>query len=69
MPIYEYQCTACCHSFESLVLKASDPAPECPECQCEKVTKLMSAGTIRPQGVATGSGGFSPPPCRPSSGG
>jgi hypothetical protein len=26
----------------------------------------MSAGCVRPQGIPTGSGGFKPPPCKPS---
>ena len=66
MPIYEYQCKGCCHRFEHLTFSASEPAPACPECQCTDVEKLMSAGAIRPQGVPSGSGGFAPPPCRPS---
>jgi putative FmdB family regulatory protein len=69
MPIYEYQCTACCHTFESLQLKSSDPDPECPACNCHKVTKLMSAGAIRPGGIPSGSGGFKAPACKPAAGG
>ena len=42
MPIYEYQCKACCHCFEELMMSASDPAPVCPECDCKDVEKLMS---------------------------
>jgi putative FmdB family regulatory protein len=37
MPIYEYQCKACCHCFEELVLSSNDPSPKCPECQCGDV--------------------------------
>jgi hypothetical protein len=33
------------------------------------VEKLMSAGAVRPHGIPTGSGGFQPPPCKPSAGG
>jgi putative FmdB family regulatory protein len=55
MPIYEYQCKACCHCFEELVLSSNDPSPKCPECQCG----------VRPQGIATGSGGFDAPACKP----
>ena len=66
MPIYEYQCKACCHCFEELVLSSNDPDPKCPECQCGDVEKLMSAGCVRPQGIATGSGGFNGPACKPS---
>jgi putative FmdB family regulatory protein len=66
MPIYEYQCKACCHCFEELTLSASDPAPKCPECACADVEKLMSAGCIRAQGIPSGSGGFTAPSCKPS---
>ena len=66
MPIYEYQCNACCHNFESLCLSADDADPNCPQCQCADVTKLMSAGAIRAQGITAGSGGFSGPACKPS---
>jgi putative FmdB family regulatory protein len=66
MPIYEYQCKGCCTCFEELVLSSSDPAPKCPECQCADVEKLMSAACVRAQGIATGSGGFSAPSCKPS---
>ncbi|MFH1985136.1 MAG: zinc ribbon domain-containing protein [Pseudomonadota bacterium] len=69
MPIYEYQCSACCHTFEALMLRASEPDPECPACHCHKVTKLMSAGAFRPNGIPTGSGGFKGPACKPAAGG
>ena len=66
MPIYEYQCKGCCHKFEYLHFKADEPAPNCPECNCADVDRLLSAGAIRAQGIPTGSGGFQPPPCKPS---
>ena len=66
MPIYEYPCNGCCECFEELVFKSSDPPPKCPHCDCDDVTKLMSAGCVRPQGIASGSGGFDAPACRPS---
>jgi len=66
MPIYEYQCKACCHCFEELTLSANDPPPKCPDCECADVEKLMSAGCFRPAGIATGSGGFTAPSCKPS---
>jgi len=50
MPIYEYQCKACCHCFEELTLSANDPPPKCPDCECADVEKLMSAGCFRPRG-------------------
>ncbi len=68
MPIYEYQCKACCHTFEHLALSAGDPTPECPACRCADVVKLMSAGAVRPHGIPSGSGGFNPPACKPTGG-
>ena len=66
MPIYEYQCKACCHCFETLMMSSNDPDPKCPECHCADVEKLMSAGCIRAQGNPSGSGGFDVPACKPS---
>lgn len=68
MPIYEYVCAKCDHCFEYLVFSTEDPAPECPQCHDKKVKKLMSAGCVRPKGIATGSGGFKQPSCTPSGG-
>lgn len=68
MPIYEYHCKACDHDFEDLVLGFDDPAPQCPKCNTEEVQKLMSAGSFRPYGIPTGSGGFKPPACGPAAG-
>ena len=68
MPIYEYQCKNCCHCFEELFLSASDPDPKCPKCQCDDVEKLMSAGSVRPRGIPSGTGGFQAPACQPSGG-
>jgi len=66
MPIYEYQCKACCHCFEELMLSTNDSPPKCPECQCADVERLMSASCIRAKGIPSGSGGFSAPNCKPS---
>ncbi|MGD8844532.1 MAG: zinc ribbon domain-containing protein [Desulfobacteraceae bacterium] len=69
MPIYEYRCTSCNCEFEHLSLSSQDAAPKCPTCCTTKVQRLLSAGAIRPQGVPSGSGGFTPPNCKPSGGG
>ena len=66
MPIYEYQCQACCHYFEALTLSVGESAPVCPTCDCPDVEKLMSASFVRPKGIPTGSGGFKEPSCKPS---
>ncbi|MGD8703799.1 MAG: zinc ribbon domain-containing protein [Desulfosarcina sp.] len=69
MPIFEYQCKACCRHFEQLVFTSDTDPPACPACGCGDVQKLISAGAVRPNGIPSGSGGFQPPPCKPSAGG
>src|ERR1700733_10567895 len=45
MPIYEYQCAQCRHSFEYLVLRTSSPA-ECPHCKSTDLEQLISACAV-----------------------
>ena len=40
MPLYEYTCRKCNHSFETLVF--GDEKVECPKCQTVKVERLLS---------------------------
>jgi putative FmdB family regulatory protein len=40
MPLYEYTCQKCEHSFEELVFGGESVA--CPECQSEHVERLIS---------------------------
>ena len=42
MPIYEYRCTACQHTFEVMQKFSDPPVKKCPECK-GKVEKLLSA--------------------------
>ena len=44
MPIFEYVCAACSHSFETIVL-GSD-APECPSCRSRELTKRLSVFAV-----------------------
>lgn len=69
MPIFEYRCNTCGHQFEQLVFSSDTVLPVCPECAAADVQKLMSAGAVRPNGIPTGSGGFTPPKCKTSAGG
>ncbi|MCW7753592.1 zinc ribbon domain-containing protein [Desulfobotulus sp. H1] len=62
MPIYEFSCTKCSHTFE-LLMGLKDPVPRCPACGYEKTKRLMSCGAIRPDGIPKGSGGFHAPSC------
>ncbi len=50
MPIYEYRCEKCGHSFE-LLQKISAPTPEaCPECGAAAVSRLISPVAFRLKG-------------------
>lgn len=40
MPLYEYQCQKCDHTFEKLV--QGNELPHCPECQSPKLERLLS---------------------------
>ena len=42
MPIYEYRCTACQHTFEVMQRFSDPPVKKCPKCK-GKVEKLLSA--------------------------
>ena len=53
MPLYEYSCEQCEHTFEALVFDGD--TVECPECAATRVTKLLSV-PAKPQ-----SGGSSLP--------
>jgi putative FmdB family regulatory protein len=64
MPLYEYSCTKCEHTFEALVFDGE--AVACPECQTDRVERLLSV-PARPQtgGQSLPMGGCDPslPPC------
>jgi putative FmdB family regulatory protein len=50
MPIYEYACDACEHSFE-LIQRMGAPAPDaCPACGEAQVRKLVSATAFHLKG-------------------
>lgn len=43
MPIYEYACGACGHTFEMLQPMGAAPPADCPDCGAHQVRKLVSA--------------------------
>lgn len=45
MPIFEYQCRACGHQFEQLMLPKS-PAAECPSCGKSDLEQLISLVSV-----------------------
>lgn|SRR3989338_8694153 len=51
MPIYEYECQACGHTFDRLQ-KVSDPALKiCPKCNKSSLNKLISAAGFQLKGT------------------
>jgi putative FmdB family regulatory protein len=44
MPMYEYTCTDCAHTFETLVL--GQEQPECPQCASRHLQRLMSIPSV-----------------------
>ena len=51
MPLYEYQCEPCDHTFETLI-RGNGDVPHCPKCGSVKVAKLLSV----PAAAQTGHG-------------
>jgi len=58
MPIYEYRCEPCDHTFETLVRRPTD-TPHCPQCGGITLTKQFSV----PAAAHTGAAGASLPVC------
>ena len=50
MPIYEYQCEGCGHSFEALQKISDAPLLHCPACGAAHLKKLVSAASFRLKG-------------------
>lgn len=51
MPIFEYKCQDCNHTFEKLVPRSEFPV-ECPACQSDKVEKQLSVFAAGASGSA-----------------
>ena len=50
MPIYEYACKQCGHTFDALQKMSDDPLRDCPECGQPELRKLVSAPNFRLKG-------------------
>jgi len=44
MPIFEYRCEQCGHSFEAILL--GDQKPECPKCHTAKLEQQLSTFAV-----------------------
>ncbi len=51
MPIYEYECAACSHEFETIQKFSDDPLTVCPECSEPKLAKKISAAAFHLKGT------------------
>lgn len=49
MPIFEYSCKGCGHTFEMLVMKATVPA--CPKCATVELERLVSLPAVKSEGT------------------
>lgn len=64
MPLYEYACEKCSHEFEALVF--GDEQVACPECDSERIRRLLSVpglAQVAPSGGGGACGNPSLPPC------
>ncbi|MBI5494733.1 MAG: zinc ribbon domain-containing protein [Deltaproteobacteria bacterium] len=58
MPIYEYACQACGHTFEELIRRKSDEEDlKCGGCGATAITRLMSASAVLGGGCGGSDGG------------
>jgi putative FmdB family regulatory protein len=55
MPIYEYECQACGHTFEEWQKMSDRPVRVCPKCKARKVQKLISHTSFQLKGGGWGS--------------
>ncbi|MEO0561040.1 MAG: zinc ribbon domain-containing protein [Chloroflexota bacterium] len=55
MPRYDYQCDTCGHMFEARH-GFDDPAPACPACEAETVSKRITSAPTFARGVLTPAG-------------
>ena len=68
MPIYEYRCMNCDKEFEYLIF-GDNCAVACPECNKEKVERLMSACSFKSSGSDYSSASTSSSSCASCSSG
>ena len=51
MPIYEYECSACSHQFETMRKVSDEPLTKCPVCGKDGLQKLISKVAFRLKGT------------------
>ncbi len=66
MPLFEYMCVRCGHTFEQLVRSSSTQEVTCPRCKGTRVQKQMSSFAVR--GAQSRGTGTSAAACAPGGG-
>ena len=51
MPIYEYQCSGCHHTFDLIQKMSDEPIKLCPNCSKETAVRLVSAAGFQLKGT------------------
>jgi putative FmdB family regulatory protein len=60
--MYDYKCDGCGHRFERNQRMADPPITVCPECNAEKVRKVLTTGGVMIGGTSRGAAS-APSPC------
>lgn len=61
MPIYEYQCQACGHQFETTQRITESPLTDCPACSRPRLERLISATSFLLKGSGWYKDGYGSP--------
>lgn len=64
MPIYEYQCKACGHTFDTIQTFSEEPLTDCPVCKEPALKKLVSAAAFHLKGSGWYVTDFKNPPAK-----
>lgn len=67
MPIYEYQCKACGHTFDTIQSFSEEALTDCPVCKEPALKKLISASAFHLKGSGWYVTDFKNPPAKADS--
>jgi putative FmdB family regulatory protein len=59
MPIYDYECQKCNHTWDAIESFSAPPNPPCPQCRSKKTHRLISAAAFHLKGGGWYSSGYS----------
>lgn len=46
MPLFDYRCQVCGHTFEAYVRSQDPPPSQCPECHAARLERLLSSFAV-----------------------